>query len=200
MGKLAVVTLAAIAVMLATAAAARADDTRCTGELRHLIVVGNLVVPAGADCSIRDLAVRGDVLVLRGAGLRVLGGVAILGDVLADGCQFVDLDPSTPAGSIAVGGDVDIQRCSNTSGKLFTAGHVVIGGGFRCHDNRAPCFAVSLTIGGDAEIRRNSGGMSYLEGNTIGGNLHCLANTGVTDYGSPNTVAGRKLGQCAALS
>jgi hypothetical protein len=59
---------------------------------------------------------------------------------------------------------------------------------------------VSLTIGGDARIDRNSGGPSFIESNTIAGDLQCVGNDGVTDYGLPNTVAGQKLGECAGLS
>lgn len=197
MRQLAVV--AAFAVLLGIASAARADETSCGGELSGAVATGNLIVAPGADCTLRDVAVRGDVVVGAGAVLRVLGGVAIIGSLRADHCALVHLEPSLPAAWIAVAGNVDIQRCTETSGKLFTAGRVVIGGNFACHDNEAPCFAVSLTIGGDAEIRRNRG-LSYIESSTIGGSLRCLGNAGVTDYGLPNTVGQEKLGQCAGLS
>jgi hypothetical protein len=185
---------------LLVAPAARAADTQCVGDLTNVGITGDLVVPNGASCALRNVTVRGDLLVGPGGALEVLGGVAVLGNVRIDQCAYANVDPSTAAAGISVAGNVEIERCTQTSGKRFTVGRVAIAGNFACHDNAAPCFAVSLTIGGDMLINRNSGSISYIEGNVIGGNLECVGNVGVTDYGDPNTVRGEKLGECASLS
>lgn len=200
MKRLAAGLLAIFGILLATASAARAADTRCVGELSDVAVTGDLVVPDGASCTLYDVTVRGNVRVGSDAALRVFHGVAILGDVQSDHCDYASFEPSSAAARISVVGNVEIHHCRETSGKIFTAGRVVISGNFACHDNSAPCFGVALTIGGNAQVDRNSGGISYLEGNTVSGDLQCVGNTGVADYGSPNTVAGQKLGECAGLS
>jgi hypothetical protein len=186
--------------VLPAAPTARAGGTQCVGNLANVSVIGDLVVPDGASCALRDVTVRGDLLVGRGGALEMLGEVAVLGGVEIDQCAYASFDPLMPAGRILIAGSVEIEHCKQSSGKLFTAGRVVIAGNFACHDNAAPCFAVSLTIGGDMLIDRNSGSVSYIEGNLIGGNLECVNNAGVTDYGAPNTVREEKLGECAGLS
>lgn len=193
------IAVAAIGTLFADAPAARPAEIRCVGELSNVSVIGDVVVPEGASCGLKDATVRGDVLVRPGGALQMLGGVAVLGNVEIDQCVYASFDPPEPAGRISIGGNVEIERCMQTSGKLFTAGRVAIAGSFSCRDNAAPCFAVSLTVGGNMVISRNSGGISYIEGNTIGGNLECLDNPGVTDYGDPNTVGGELSGGCAGL-
>jgi hypothetical protein len=185
---------------LPAAPTASAGGTQCVGNLANVSINGDLVVPNAAGCALRDVTVRGDLLVRPGGALEMSGGVAVLGDVEIDQCAYASFDPLTPAARILIAGNVEIEHCAQSSGKLFTAGRVVIAGNFACHDNAAPCFAVSLTIGGDMLINQNSGSISYIEGNLIGGNLECVNNTGVTDYGTPNTVREKKLGECAGLS
>jgi hypothetical protein len=189
-----------LSILLATTVVARADATRCRGELGGRTIAGNLVVPDGALCTLRDAVVTGDVLVGHDAALRLRDGATIRGNLRIDHCDYVSFEPLTSAARISVAGNVEIAHCREASGKVFSGGHVVIGGNFVCRDNAAPCYAVSLTIGGNARIDRNAGGPSFIEGNTIAGDLQCVGNGGVTDYGSPNTVAGKKLGECAGLS
>ena len=195
---LAIGVLAAL-FSLAIASAARAD-TSCVGVLAGRDVQGNLVVPDGALCTLRDTVVKGDVLVGPDAGLRVSDGVALLGNLRTDRCDYVSLEPLAPAARIVVAGNIDIEECRESSGKLFSGGRVIVGGNFVCRENAAPCYAVSLTVGGDLRVAHNSGGPSFIEGSTVAGNLECTGNSGVSDYGLPNTVAGERLGECAGLS
>jgi hypothetical protein len=187
-------------ILLATLGVARADTIRCRGEFGGRTISGNLVVPDGAVRTLRDSVVTGDVLVGHEAALRLLDGVAVRGNLRIDHCDYTSFEPLTPAAPIAIAGNVEIEHCAEASGKVSSAGRVTIGGNFVCHDNSAPCYAVSLTIGGDARIDRNSGGPSFIESNIIAGDLRCAGNSGVTDYGSPNIVAGKKLDECAGLS
>jgi hypothetical protein len=185
--------------LLATTSTVRAENTRCVSALGNQIVLGDLVVPDGASCALRDATVRGSVLVGPHAGLRVLGNVRILGDVRIDRCDYASFEPPAAAGPIFVEGNVEIEHCEGSTGKLYTAGTVRISGNFTCHDNTAPCFAVALSIYGDALVSGNSGGISFIEGSRIIGKLECAGNLGVSNYGDPNRVAGKKLGQCAGL-
>jgi hypothetical protein len=185
--------------LLATTSTVRAESTRCVGALGNQIVPGDLVVPDGASCALGDATVRGNVLVGPHAGLRVLGNVRILGDVWIDRCDYASFEPSAAGASILVEGNVEIEHCEGSIGKLYAAGTVRISGNFTCRDNTAPCFAVALSIYGNALVSRNSGGISFIEGSRIIGKLECAGNLGVSNYGDPNRVAGKKLGQCAGL-
>lgn len=186
--------------LFAGAGPARAGGALCLGELRDTIIDGSLLVPDGAACTLRHATVRGNLLADRNSVLHVADDVAILGNVAVDRCASVSFQPSSPTAAIMIDGNVEIEGCRETSGKLFSAGEVDIAGNFVCRDNAAPCFAVSLSIFGNAHVLRNSGGMSHVEGNTIGGDLECRGNAGITDYGQPNRVGGKKLGDCARLS
>lgn len=194
-----VATGMATVCLLASGSAARAGEVRCVGMLGNMSVNGDVVVPQGANCALRRLTVSGDVRAGQGSVLRILGGVAILGNLEIDQCAYASLDPSAPADPISIAGSVEIEHCTEASGKLFSPGRVAVAGNFSCRDNAAPCFAVAIVVGGDMLIDRNSG-MSYVEGNTIGGNLECIDNWGVTDYGNPNTVGDEKREQCTRLS
>ncbi|HEV2300526.1 MAG TPA: hypothetical protein VGR91_03050 [Stellaceae bacterium] len=187
-------------LLLAPAVPARAAGALCRGELRDAIIDGGLLVPDGARCVLRHVTVRGNLLAGRGSVLRIADDVAILGNLAADRCAYVSFEPASPTAGITIGGNVEIEHCRESSGKLYAAGEIEIAGNFVCHDNSASCFVVSLTILGNALVLRNSGGLSYVEGNTIGGDLECRGNAGVIDYGQPNRVGGKKLGECAALS
>jgi hypothetical protein len=183
----------------ATASAARSENTRCVGALGNHTIPGDLVVPDGAGCALRNATVKGNVLVGRDGGLRVFGNVRILGDIRIDRCDYASFEPLEPAAPISVEGNVEIEHCRGSTGKLFTGGMVRISGNFACRDNSAPCFAVALSIYGNPVVNGNSGGVSYIERSTIIGNLECAWNTDVSNYGDPNRVAGKRLGQCAGL-
>ncbi|HVH75734.1 MAG TPA: hypothetical protein VM755_12545 [Stellaceae bacterium] len=188
------------ALLLAAAAPASAEAALCRGELVDAIIDGSLIVPAGAACTLRHVTVRRDLFAGRGSILRIADDVLVVGNLAGDRCAYLSFEPASAVTSVAIGGNVEIERCREASGKLFAAGEVEVAGNFLCHDNFAPCFAVNLSIRGNVLILSNSGGMSYIEGNTIGGDLDCRGNGGVSDYGQPNAVGGKKLGECARLS
>lgn len=196
----ALLALVSASILVAPAAAAHAKVMLCRGELVDAIIEGSLAVPAGASCTLRHVTVRGDLSAGRGSVLRIADDVLVVGNLAGDRCAYLSFEPASAVTSVAISGNVEIERCREASGKLFAAGEVEVAGNFLCHDNFAPCFAVSMAIRGNALILSNSGGMSYIEGNTIGGNLECRGNRGVTDYGQPNTVGGKNLGECGLLS
>jgi hypothetical protein len=196
----------AFGMMLAAVSVARADNTPCTSTLSNMMIDGNLVVPDSASCALDQVDVTGNVLVGHDATFNAVSGVTISGNLLADHCTSVSLQPSLVLSSVA--GNVEIQHCTgSTDFSGFFAARIVaatIGGNFDCHNNFAPCLADTVSIMGNAEVSHNSGGTSIVRHNTIGGNLQCVGNTAVTDSilginPIPNTVAGKKLGQCTPL-
>ena len=199
MKRFAITTLAALGILAGAVPVARAADTTCppnpTGKIN-----GNLVVPAGASCSLANVTVTGNVQVGKGASLTVVPitgqTVTIGGNVQAAQCNFVLLI----AGAISVGGNVQIQNCTGGSG--YNDSLVTIGGNFACANNSGGCVASGGSVRGNVQVDNNSGSSAtVVSNNTIGGNLQCAGNSpGVTDNGSKNNVTGTKQGQCAGAN
>jgi hypothetical protein len=202
MKSLAIIPLG-LGIMLA-AIPARADNTSCTGSVFGQTINGNLVVPDGASCSIAHVSVTGNVLVGTGAILVVADNVTISGNLQANQCKTVFIQPL--GGPVSVGGSVAIRSCTPQADQRLGyrafpgSPPVTIGGNFLCQSNSHPCRAEGgfvSQITGNATISGNTGGTSFVGGNTIGGNLLCFGNTSVA--GGSNTVGGKRLGQCAGL-
>jgi hypothetical protein len=103
--------LVAFGIMSAALSSARAADTTCTTNIIGGTINGNLVVPAGAQCSLNGTTVTGNVTVGKGAQLLVFAGT-IYGNIQAHQCNFVFLTSFRTA--ISVGGNLQIQNCTGT--------------------------------------------------------------------------------------
>jgi hypothetical protein len=118
MKRLTITTLAALGILVGNMPLARAADTSCTTTISTGGTInGNLVVPAGANCTLNNVTVTGNVEVGKGARLSVepvLGQrVTIGGNVQAARCNAVNLDSLGVSGSgglISVGGNVQIEE------------------------------------------------------------------------------------------
>src|SRR5262245_21142215 len=165
-------------------------STPCTGAMTGAF--GHVVVPAGADCSLSDAIVQGDVRVHHNASLSVGPSTTIDGDVEARHCRFVLLN-----GSVGIAGDVEIHECTARSG--YTGPGIQIGGNFKCHGNSAECVAANGAVGGDARINGNvSLAPSDISVNAIGGDLKCHHNSPAPVHAlGPNLVSGRLDDQCS---
>jgi hypothetical protein len=72
MKRFAITPLAALGILAGTVPAARAADTPCTTDISSGTTInGNLVVPAGASCTLENVTVTGNVQVGKGASLTV---------------------------------------------------------------------------------------------------------------------------------
>jgi len=216
----------ALGFMLDTAPIANAKNAfQCNGlDISDgRTINGDLIVPAGAGCTLRSVTVLGNVRVAKRATLLVEADskpVTIGGNIVTNQCNAVLL--ATIDGSISVEGNVTIQKCRGESG--YVGPSVTIGGNFVCSDNASLCrayggvvqgnlivhnnnsaqapFVTSNTVSGNVDFSGNSGnfGTPEVAANTIGGNLLCFKNSTPPVAGfAPNTVAGNKLGQCAGL-
>jgi len=156
-------------------------------------ITGNVVVPAGASCTLSNATVTGDVQVLRNGALTVdatAQPTTIGGDVKAVGCASAILE-----GGVTVNGSVQIAQCSQQSG--FIGPGVKIGGDFECAGNAGGCEARLGAVQGSIQIRGN--GSSDISLVSVGGNLQCAGNTPAPTHNfGPDFVTGSIQGQCAA--
>src|SRR5215471_8286113 len=184
-----------LAALFFAAGQARAADTTCTGSLTGSIT-GNIVVPAGAGCTLYQARVSGDVEVKQNATLLVQGEeewTSISGNVSAHGCKSTLL-----VGAVSVDGNVQIQGCAQPSG--FSGPGIKIRGNFLCQNNPGGCEAVLGEVDGNVEITNNkSVTATDISLTAIGGNLKCQQNTPAPTHAlGGDWVAGSPQGQCSA--
>jgi hypothetical protein len=203
MKRFAVIVMAALGALLATAPRAQADTTCNTTYLTFQTITGNLNVPNNATCSFAaGASVTGNTTVGNGATLFIIGGT-VSGDVQGNNCGTVALV------AVAVGGNVQIGNCHGTT--TYPYGGIVelstIHGDFQCHNNTVDqyaCFIFISQVMGNVQVTNNvssSSIASVIAGNTISKNLECQNNIPApTNIGALNTVTGNanqsSEGQC----
>ena len=191
--RFAIAALAALGLLLgSTSIADAASVTSCSTTISDKTIDGDLVVPDGKTCDLENVTVTGNVHVGHRAyffaQFSSTGSTAILGNVVAVQCHFV-----ITAGSLFVGGNVQIEECTGPSPSAI--GRATISGNFACEFNPQGCEAVDSTIGGNMQINKND--LATVTNNYVGGNLQCVGNPSGGLTVSGNTVAGNKQGQCA---
>ena len=173
MRSLALALALVVPVAFAGASAVYAADTACVGTLSGNIV-GNVVVPNGASCTLSDATVTGNVQVSQNAILTVDATeqpATIDGNVEANQCAFALLE-----GGVTVGGNVQLQQCGQRSG--FLGPGIKIRGNFHCVGDPGGCEADLGAVGGNVLIQSNgSTAASDISLVSVGGNLVCQSNT-----------------------
>jgi len=203
MKRFAVIVMAALGTLLATAPRAQADTTCNTTYSTFQTITGNLNVPNNATCYFAaGASVTGNTTVGNGATLFILGGT-VSGNVQGNNCGTVVLV------SVAVGGNVQIGNCRGTT--TYPYGVIVelstIRGDFQCHNNTVDqyaCFLFFSQVMGNVQVTNNvssSSIASVIAANAISKNLECQNNIPApTNFGLPNTVTGNanqsSEGQC----
>src|ERR1700693_4073611 len=118
MKRFVIITVAALGAYLTTAAGALAQNVDCTGTLpgSPAMVNGNLNVPNGAACSLLlGVKVTGNVTVGNGASLLIENPSTIGGNLQANNCRYVVLNPFHAASTL-IGGNVEIGNCGGGGG------------------------------------------------------------------------------------
>ena len=170
---------------LVAARPAAAEDTTCTGTIGaegH----DNIVVPAGASCTLDGTTAEGNVIVGTGATLTA-AGVRVDGNIQAEGAAGVTVTGSQ------VGGSVQLEQ----GGGATVAGNR-IDSDLQMESNSAALNAEGNDIGGNLQANQNTVGLAVVD-NTIDGNLQCAAND-PAPTGGGNVVFGSAEDQCAALT
>lgn len=191
--RFAVIVMATLGALLATAPRAQADTTCNTTYQTFQTITGNLNVPSNATCYFAaGASVTGNTTVGNGATLFMLGG-NVSGNVQGNNCGSVILV------AVAVGGNVQIGNCRGTA--TYPVGGVVdlgtIHGDFQCHNNTVDqnaCVLFFSQVMGNVQVTNNvssSSIASWIIENTISKNLECQNNIPApTNTGLPNTVTG----------
>jgi hypothetical protein len=192
-GSLVAATAAMVASVFA-APTALADDRRCTGTIGAASIDGNVIVPAGATCTLVGTRVDGNVLVKSNARLNAKG-VRVEGNIQAENHLYVLVAPRTVDGDAVrarVNGDIQL-----VSGGGSEVRRTAIGGQLQSKENNRSQVAKRNTVGGDLQAFSNSGGYQ-ISGNVIDGNLQCKSNNPAPTGGN-NKVAGIREDQCKNL-
>jgi hypothetical protein len=193
-----------------------AGDTRCTGVI-GAIDVDNVVVPAGATCTLNGTRVKGNIKVEPRARRLTANRVTVGGSIQADGAGAVRV----LQGSV-VEGDVQVKKGTGTGDSgAWVVRQTTIGGDAQFEENggrRSPGIENSI-VDGDIQVFKQRGGGDpiLVRENRVGENLQyflnrragnislnnirqalqCKENT-PPPTGGGNT-AGEKEGQCAGL-
>jgi hypothetical protein len=163
MRKIALFALAFACATLGAAPAANAGDTVCIGVLTG--AHDNVVVPAGAACTLQNATVQGNVLALPNSTLQI-NASTIRGNVEGDQtrhvlAQFVS----------QIGGNFHVKAgLLSASGTTGFDINVRVGGDALIEGNRGVTFVDAAIVGGDLEIVKNFGRLE-IEFNRIEGNL-----------------------------
>jgi hypothetical protein len=100
-------------VVFTTAPAALAGDTKCTGLVMGTIP-GNLIVPRGQVCTLKNARVLGNVYVRPTGALNTQENVHVDGSIQADQPQWIGLGYPFGTPRNTVGGNVQIKKTIST--------------------------------------------------------------------------------------
>jgi hypothetical protein len=210
----------AIAAISAASASAQVDVT-CTSAITGG-TTQNVLVPAGASCTLTDVrvlgnievkdfgnllarrgSINGDVIVEMQAAARLVRG-NINGGIIGLGARLVSVNGTTIAKDVIAEETANVVIGSGASiGKLeaLRSGRVSmigarVAGDVKLEENTGVITLESNSVAGNFEAYLNSGGATF-NLNTVRGNMQCKENL-PAPVGSGNTAASKE-DQCAAL-
>jgi len=183
-------TLAAalsLGASIAVAPAAHAEDYECRGTLGAVTVVGSVIVPDDATCTLDGTNIQGNLTVKSRATL-VATGIELTGTVQGESPTKVDVRGSQIGNgfSISKGGELGSIVLMTTS----------VTGDVQLADNRGSVQLDGNTVGGSVQVNKNTGGVT-ITGNGITNGLQCQDNNPFPTGGG--NIAAQKQGQCERL-
>jgi hypothetical protein len=191
---IAALTLAWLSVPVAPPARA-AQKTVCTKTLGGAID-GNVVVPAGAECTLDGAQVSGNVKVKRGGTLTATA-TSVNGSLKATRAAAVSLSENTGIGqSLRISGNFIVQDAAIGEGAVLSRNRQPGGGIFvgnlvgrdlRVTRNAQPIQVSDNLVGDSLLVVRNKNGPIEVTDNGIGEDLICKRNSPPVQE-SANTV------------
>jgi len=164
---------------------ALADDFDCRGVVGNRSIDSNVVVRG--ECTLDGTRTDGNVLLKRGAVLRIVNGARIDGNLQSDAADLVLVRDAYIDGDVQLEGvesEISIDD-SNVTGNV------------QLKKNDAGIRVVSSEVKGDVQAFENRGPLR-IDANTIDGNLQCKENRS-QPLGRSNRVKGNKEDQCRRL-
>ena len=157
----------------------------CAGLSLPAQTFQNVVVPAGASCSLTGTRLTGNLELESGARAAV-ADASIAGSVSADGAASLTMSGAT----VVTGAIQAVAVASAVIDAIEVRGDVQLMAG------TGPTTLRGTRVGGNVQAEDNRGALS-IEANRISGNLQCQGNTPAPS-GAGNRAA-QKQGQCALL-
>ena len=161
-----------------------ADRINCQGTIGAQSYA-NLVVPAGASCTLIGTHITGNVTVETGATLQA-SALRVDGHLQAQGAAVVTINHNSTVGGnliLAQGGSATVDR-------------VQVTGDLRLDSNQRALSAMRNRIGGNFQAVGNAAGL-VVSSNVVDGTLQCQQNL-IVPLGGDNQAAGLEE-QCAGL-
>lgn len=161
------------------------------------VVGGNLTVPPGVACDIRNSTIDGSVTVADGAvGALIRDGSSIDGSVTAGSGTLVTVESSSISGNYECNDcrfldlfDSHIDGNFTSTGQRGVAviGGSEVGGNVRIRDAEDGVIVVDATVEGNFSMQRSSGRL-FIAGSTIDGNARVEDNDFEAPEGAPAIV------------
>ncbi len=189
--------LVATGGLFAQAPAAHAEDLECRGALGDVTVVGNLLVPDDATCTLTGTDVQGSIVVKSRANLDATN-VTVTGGLQGESPASVAVREA-PGGESSFGNGISLRKAedvNNPAAGKINISNTTITGDLALEDNREPISISANEIVGSVQANKNTGGLD-ITGNTIGNGLQCQDNNPFPVGGG--NVAKQKQGQCLNL-
>jgi len=185
--KLVAATAIALAGGVAVAPAAQAGDFECRETLGNVTIVGTVIVPDDATCTLNGTYVQGGIVVKSRATL-VATGVETTGTISGESPTRVDVRGSQ------IGNGVSISKSGEFGSLVLDSSQVA--GDVQFADNRGTVDIGNNTVGGSIQANKNTGGLTVTANRIVNG-LQCQDNTPFPTGGG--NVAAQKQGQCERL-
>ncbi len=185
--------LVATGGLLTQAPAAHAGDYECREALGDVTIVGNLLVPDDATCTLTGTDVQGSIVVKSRANLDATG-VTVTGGLQGESPASVVVQ-----GGSSFGNGVSLRKAEDVNdpavGKINIS-NATITGDLALEDNREPIDVFDNDIVGSVQANKNTGELEISK-NRIGNGLQCQDNN-PPPVGGAN-IAKQKQGQCQFL-
>ncbi len=175
------------------APAAHAGNYECREALGDVTIVGNLLVPDDATCTLNGTDVQGSIVVKSRANLDATG-VTITGGLQGESPASVVVD-----GGSSFGNGVSLRKAedvNNPAAGKIDISNTTVTGDLALEDNREPIDIFDNDIVGSVQANKNTGGLEITD-HQIGNGLQCQDNNPFPTGGG--NIAKQKQGQCQFL-
>jgi hypothetical protein len=175
------------AVLASAAAPVAAKHTPPTASPANLTCTGtqsggsfaNVVVPAGASCTLTGVTVKHSVSVLAGGSLTTSGGTSIGHDLTATSANVGSICATSVRHSLSVVGSTGAWTIGNTCGTGVTVRHDLV-----VQMSKGTVNVTGSSVGHNLTVTGNTGASTTVAANTAGHDAVCSGNTGQTGGGN----------------